>query len=109
VKDVRICAHDAHRRLPGFDRTAIFRILMKVQVWGVAMRTFSEPVSDDARKFALNIVEMPEPELSDLIHSLRWHRRLTSTVHALNGMVHNPQDAELGTRALRRLGLERCG
>jgi hypothetical protein len=73
------------------------------------MRTFSEPVSDDARNFARSIAEMPEPELSDLVHNLRWHRRLTSTVHALNGLMQNPADAELGTRALRRLGLERCG
>ena len=78
-------------------------------MWGEAMRTFSEPVSDDARNFARSIAEMPEPQLSDLIHRLRWHRRLTSTVHALNGLMHSPSDVELGKRALRRLGLERCG
>lgn len=100
MKHITVASLGSHRYFPNPDESPSV---------GCAMRTFSEPVSDDARKFARNIVEMPEPELSDLIHRLRWHRRLTSTVHALNVLTRNPPDVELGKRALRRLGLERCG
>jgi hypothetical protein len=72
------------------------------------MHTELEPMSDDA-SIARQIVAMPEAELSELIHRLRWHRRLTRTVHALNGLAQSPPHVELGRQALRRLGLDRCG
>lgn len=73
------------------------------------MRTIPDPTNDDASAVAREIVAMPERELSELVHRLRWHRRLTSTVHALNGLAMSPRHVELGRQALRRLGLERCG
>jgi hypothetical protein len=73
------------------------------------MSSILEPMHDDVSMVARKIVDTPESELSELIHRLRWHRQLTSTVHALNGLAQSPPHVELGRQALRRLGLERCG
>jgi hypothetical protein len=73
------------------------------------MRIMPEATQNDASRFARQIVEMPEAELTELVHRLRYHRRLTRTVHALNGLTRTPVSADLGRRALSRLGLERCG
>ena len=69
----------------------------------------SDIAQNDASTFARQIVEMPEAELTELIHRLRYDRRLTRTVHALNGLTRTPVSADLGRQALSRLGLERCG
>jgi hypothetical protein len=68
-----------------------------------------EASQSDASRFARQIVDMPETELTELVHRLRYYRQLTRTIHALNGLTRMPVSADLGRRALSRLGLERCG
>ena len=70
------------------------------------MRIMLETSQSDASRFARQIVDMPETELTELVHRLRYYRQLTRTIHALNGLTRMPVSADLGRRALSRLVMQ---
>jgi hypothetical protein len=64
---------------------------------------------DQACALARRIVELPEPEIPDMVHRLGLERRLCGTVRVLNALSQTTRYKQLGNDALRRLGLESGG
>ena len=60
---------------------------------------------DDAAVVARTILDMPEPELIELVHELCYRRRFNATVHALSELMEHPSDGFVAQRAIQRLGL----
>jgi hypothetical protein len=60
---------------------------------------------NDAAVIAHSILDMPEPELMELVGELCYRRRFNAAVHALNELMEHPSDGFVARRAIQRLGL----
>lgn len=57
-----------------------------------------------AKELAQSIVDLPQDQVTDMVHDLRRSHRLSSTTHTLNSLLRNEDHRGLAQHALRRLG-----
>jgi hypothetical protein len=58
---------------------------------------------------AQTICSASDTKVVEIVHRLRNRRQLFRTVHALNELLHDPENCDHGRNALRRLGLDYGG